>query len=133
MRVENWPSIMRRAIAAHARQPFVWGASDCSFVFDIIRDMTGRDPIAEIRGYSSELGALRALRAAGYATTLDLIERNFVEIPPATAQRGDIGYPSNIAHPLMSPAIIDGANCYSKEPRGAVVFPRNHIARAWRV
>lgn len=124
---------MRRIILTHTAQDFAWGTSDCSFVFDIIRDITGFDPIASIRGYASEAGALRALRAAGYVTTLDLVEKNFVEIPPAMAQRGDIGYPANIPHPLMSPAIIDGPNCYSKEPRGAVVFPRIHLARAWKV
>lgn len=111
----------------------MWGASDCAFVFDFIRDATGFDPIANIRGYSSEAGALKAIRRAGYATTLDLVEQNFVEIEPEFAQRGDIGYPSCLAHDLMSPALIDGAFAYSKHPAGGVTVPRPFITRAWAV
>lgn len=102
-------------------------------MFDFIRDATGFDAIERIRGYSSEAGALRALRAAGYATTLELIQACFVEIEPKFAQRGDIGYPAKIPHALMSPALIDGAFAHSKHPAGAVSVPRNSIARAWAV
>lgn len=121
------------AVRKHVHAPFEWGASDCSFVFDLIRDMTGFDAIASIRGYTNEREALRALKAAGYETTLDLIEANFPEIDPALAQRGDIGYPADVPHPLMSPAVIDGAHAYSKHPAGGVVVPRALITRAWAV
>jgi len=102
-------------------------------VFDWIFEATGFDAISDIRGYTSEAGALKALRRAGYATTLDLVEQHFVEIEPRLAQRGDIGYPSSIPNPLMSPAVIDGAFAFSKEPRGGVVVPRRIITRAWAV
>lgn len=132
-RVDNWPAILRAIIAKHTHAPFVWGSSDCSFAFDFIRDAIGFDAIESIRGYSSEAGALKALRRAGYASTLELIEQNFVEIEPEFAQRGDIGYPANIPHALMSPALIDGAFAYSKHPAGAVMVPRRLIVRAWAV
>ena len=124
---------MREAISEHVTAPFVWGASDCSFVFDIIRDMTGFDPIEDVRGYSTEAGALKRLMQAGYASALEIVERHFVEIAPAMAQRGDIGFPTTISRALMSPAIIDGANAFTKDPAGGLVIPRSQIARAWRV
>ncbi len=128
-----WPQILRQSISLNMSQPFVWGQWDCSFVFDIVRDMTGFDPIQDVRGYSTEAGALKRLKQAGYTSALDLVERHFVEIAPATAQRGDIGYPMTISRELMSPAIIDGVHAFSKEPSGGVLIPRSSIARAWRV
>lgn len=133
MRLETWPLILRATITKHAHTPFVWGQSDCSFVFDAIRDMTGFDPGAEMRGYSSEREALAKVKAAGYSTMLEFVEANFSEIDPALAQRGDIGYPRDIPHPLMSPAIIDGPLAYSKHPAGGVVISRDLLARAWAV
>ena len=132
-RSEDWPRIMRELIAQHMAQPFSWGGSDCAFVFEIVRAMTGRDILVDIRGYTSEAGALKRLNQAGHSNTLSLVQEHFVEIAPEMAQRGDIGYPRTIAHPLMSPAIIDGANAFSKDPSGGIVIPRSGIARAWRV
>lgn len=124
---------MRQVIRENMSQPFVWGVSDCSFVFDCICEMTGFDPIADIRGYTTEAGAMKALKRAGYDTVLALIEDNFDEISPALARRGDIGYPALIAHPLMSPAVIDGSSAFSKHPKGPIVIPRSAIVRAWAV
>lgn len=124
---------MRAGIAQRVFAPFVWGESDCGFVFDIIRDMTGFDAIADIRGYRDERSALRAVRNAGFPSVMALVEARFVEIDPAFAQRGDIGYPSIVPHQLMSPAIIDGANGYSKDLTGGVVVPISHLVRAWAV
>lgn len=133
VRIERWPVIMRDQVRKNIVAPFQWSASDCSFVFDAIREMTGFDAIEDIRGYGDEGSALRALRKAGFKSVLELVEEKFEEIEPAFAGRGDIGYPATIVHPLMSPAIIDGANAFSKEPRGPVVFPIDKIARAWKV
>lgn len=134
VRVERWPAIMRAGIRQSLATPFAWGASaDCTFVFDIIRDMTGFDAIADFRDYSDEKSALRMLKRTGFESVKDLVASKFEEIDPAFAGRGDIGYPDAILHPLMSPAIIDGPNAFSKEPRGPVVFPIDKITRAWKV
>lgn len=113
--------------------PFEWGVSDCAMFADVVKAITGFDPITDVRGYAGELSAIRRLRATGYETTLSLVEDLFPEIDPETAGRGDLGYPSEIAHPLMSPAVIDGAYAYSKGPDGGVIVPRNQIARAFAV
>lgn len=112
---------------------FEWGVSDCAMFADVVRVMTGFDPIDGIRGYSSELSAARNLRAAGYVTTFELVATLFPEIPPESAGRGDLGYPAEIPHPLMSPAVIDGAYAYSKGPDGAVIMSRSLITRAFAV
>lgn len=124
---------MREVVIRHVYSPFSWGGSDCAFVFECVAVMTGFDALHDIRGYSTEAGALKALKRAGFDTVLDLVAASFEEIHPGFAGRGDIGYPSSIPHPLMSPAIIDGANAFSKDPFGGVVLPRSAIARAWAV
>lgn len=124
---------MRAVITAHLHTPFAWGVSDCSFVFDAIAAMTGFDAIADLRGYETEKEALVTLKRAGFETVRDLIASCFSEIAPGMAGRGDIGYPAVIPHPLMSPAVIDGAHCFSKEPRGGLVVPRSVIVQAWAV
>lgn len=125
--------MLREGIARCMGTPFEWGAADCGFVFDVVRDMTGCDPFEPIRGYRSEAGALRRLYAAGYASVLEFVEANFCEIDPRLAQRGDLAYPGEIGHALMSPAIVDGAFMYSKTTVGGVRIPRHFIARAWAV
>lgn len=125
---------MREVLEHHRSLPFTWGTSDCALAFDVVRAITGFDPIANIRGYSSETGALLNLRRDGYEATLDLVATEFVEIPAAKAMRGDLGYPDRIAHRLMSPAVIDGPVAYSKSPgEGWVVVPTVSLARIFAV
>lgn len=114
-------------------QPFSWGVSDCSMFADVVQSLTGFDCIADVRGYRCELSAVRRLRATGYATTLSLVEDLFPEIDPREAKRGDLGYPAEIPHRLMSPAVIDGAYAYSKGLEGGVLISRCLIARAFAV
>jgi len=133
-RVDNWATALRAVIAEHESQPFVWGQSDCSFAFDAVRAITGFDPIESIRGYGSELAALRNLRASGFETTADLVAAHFEEIPAMSAMRGDLGYPSEVRHPLMSPAVIFGAFAYSKSPgEGWVVIETAALTRIYGV
>lgn len=134
LRVDNWSAALRAVLDHHRSLPFSWGASDCSLAFDAVRAMTGFDPIERIRGYSSEISALRNLRAEGFENTFDLVAKDFVEIPAAKAIRGDLGYPSAIRHPLMSPAVIDGPIAYSKSPgEGWVIVPTASLVRIFAV
>lgn len=133
-RVDDWPAVLRAVLAEHRAQPFQWGVSDCSLFADVVLGMTGFDPIVGIRGYSCERSALRALRARGFATTADLVRASFSRVDLAHAQRGDLGYPAEIRHPLMSPAVIDGPLAYSKSPGdGWVVVPTSSLVETFAV
>ena len=124
---------MREVMRKHMSEPFEWGGSDCSFVFDVIEAVTGFDAIHDCRGYLTEAGALRAIRRAGFQSVQEIVEASFHEIVPGIAIRGDIGYPAEVGHPLMSPAVIDGASAFSKHPKGAILVNRASIVRAWAV
>lgn len=113
---------------------FAWGTADCATLFgDVVVAITGYDPIADGRGYRTELGAVRKMKAAGFNTMVELVEARFVEIPVALAHRGDLGFPAEVPEALMCPAIIDGHVAISKSPIGSVVIPRSAIARAFAV
>lgn len=132
-RIDAWPAAMRAVLMRHQAGPFVWGQSDCALFADAVAAMTGYDPLADCRGYTSEFGALKKLKAAGFDNVDELVAARFVEIAPVAAQRGDLGYPARIARPLMGPAVIDGAHAFSKGPEGFVVVPRSVIVRAFAV
>lgn len=114
-------------------QPFVRGASDCAFFADVVLAMTGHDCLAGGRAYNSERTAAKKLKALGYRSMLELVADHFPEIPPALAQRGDLGFPAEISSPLMSPAVIVGAEAWSKSETGPVMVPRSLIVRAFAV
>lgn len=76
---------------------------------------------------------MKRMTAAGWSSMAELVAHNFHEIDPGLAQRGDLVYPAKIPSVLMCPAVLDGSNAFSKEPRGCVVFPRHLIARAFAV
>ncbi|MEF2073476.1 DUF6950 family protein [Consotaella aegiceratis] len=92
MRVTGWEQALVRAIERHAAMPFAWGKSDCGYLaFDCIEAVTGADPFADFRSYTTELGAARKLRRAGFETVEDLFASVLEDTPPTLAQRGDIG------------------------------------------
>jgi hypothetical protein len=123
---------MREAIARHHGQPFAWGASDCTMFADVVLAITGFDPIADYRRYTTEIGAMRMLKKAGVTSMLEYVALNFPEIPPAHAGRGDLAFTS-VIEPLGCPAVIDGAMAHSKIATGPLVISRAQIDRAFAV
>lgn len=123
---------MREAIAYHHGTPFAWGASDCTMFADVVLAMTGFDPLAAFRSYTTQIGALRMLKKADVPSMLAYVAQLFPEIPPAHAGRGDLAFTADI-EPLGCPAIIDGAMAHSKNERGPVTLSRAHIVRAFAV
>lgn len=101
------------------------------FWAEIVKSLTGWDPIADGRGYWDASGARRALRDAGYASALELVEDRLVEIPIAEAMRGDLVYPLDDLGPLGSPFVLDGGHAFSKCMAGRLVISRDQCVRAF--
>jgi len=123
---------MREAIARHHAMEFAWGISDCTMFADVVLAITGYDPIAAYRSYTTEIGALRMLKKAGVADMAEFIAGVFPEVPPSMAGRGDLAFTSETG-PLASPAVLDGAVAHSKNHRGPVMISRAHIVRTFAV
>ncbi|WP_342163082.1 DUF6950 family protein [Methylobacterium sp. SD21] len=110
-----------------AREPFVWGVSDCAlFMADWVRIARGMDPAASLRGrYRCHLGAARHIRRLGgieamgraLAAQAGLAETN-------DPRAGDIGLVSDpLAGPLF--AVRTAIGWAAKGPRGIALgaFP----------
>lgn len=94
-RRENWPDLLPAFIDRKRQERFAWGSNDCClFAADWIREATGFDPAAELRGtYSTALGGVRLIEENG---GMNGIMKRFVEthgfreVPNGLAARGDI-------------------------------------------
>lgn len=132
-RLPDWSERLFACLVAHQGRPFVWGETDCATLFaDAVAAVTGADPLAAHRPWDSQRAAGRVLLRSGCASVLAFVERHFDEIVPADARRGDIGF-TTAAHPLMSPAIVTGAEAVSRDETGWLVLPRSALVRAFKV
>lgn len=132
-RVQDWPVRMLDAIRDHQRQPFAWGTSDCmQMVCDAAGAMTGARPYAATRGaYDSKHGAARCLAEHGFASIVEALAAVYEEVPPALAQRGDIGILQTEG--LTAALVCEGRYFIGKSPDGALAVPRHKILKAFRV
>lgn len=95
-RYADWPERLSQFIEAVRHKPFSWGGKngghDCGlFAADVIQEMTGVDPAAELRGYDDALGARRALEKQGASDVARFAGILFGNsVPPAMARRGDL-------------------------------------------
>ena len=92
IRRQDWPEKLSDYILARAKMPFEWGANDCAtFAADGIAEMTGEDPIADIRGeWKDAASAVRFIASEGGLASI--VAGRFEQIAGVLfAQRGDVG------------------------------------------
>lgn len=134
MRLEDWPERLEAIIRRHQTATFKWGRFDCAtLVSDAVWAMTGEDPLARFRPWMGESTASRALLSSGHRSVPSWIGSTFPEIACAKAGRGDLGYCAGDTGALQFPAIIMGAHCVSRDEHAWIVFPRDLLARTFKV
>lgn len=139
-RIVYWEAALARLVAERARTPFVWGTHDCvTFAADAVAVLTGRDPIAAIRGsWVCEAGAALAMsRWFGCPCLLRqavdaMAQRSgWPEIPATLAQRGDLAILAQDGAELL--AVVTGERAMSPGPRGLIATPMIFATRAWSI
>jgi len=131
-RLPNWEERLAATIESARRRRFAWGVHDCGlFVADVCLALTGRDPIADLRGrYRTPASAWRALVREGGPLAFG---RRFGEpIPPAMARRGDavlIG--AGARWPAFGVCV--GAFCAGPDSDGLLAAPMRFAFAAWAV
>ena len=131
MRLEDWPERLIDQIQRHSTIPFEWGKSDCvTFPMDCVSAMTGEDPSRDHRHYSTPRGAAKALAKNGFASVGDAFAAHFEEIPPAMAQRGDIGVVEGEA---ATAGVVFMDVPIGKDVNGTRRVSRSLVTRAFRV
>lgn len=132
-RRDDWPGGLAEVVSRYRGRPFQWGETDCATFFsDAVAAMTGHDPFASFRPWSSEFCAATRLVRAGVRSVEDFVAARFDSIPPVAAGRGDVGYLEE-RHALTCPVIILGAEAVSMTESGLAIVPRTLIVRAFRV
>jgi hypothetical protein len=142
-RVEDWPARLSRFIAERTHRPFAWGAQDCClFAADGIALITGVDFAADLRGYSTALGAARRARVAGaapddpYGVQLWPQRMGLPEIQPSLAGRGDLVLvstdPAGAVRGLCL-GLCTGLDAAAPGRDRLLFYRRGVWRRAWRV
>lgn len=132
-RLDDWPERLARLVEAEQGLASVWGKHDCATFFAAaIEAVTGIDPLAKFKPWSSEAGALRVLAASGFPSMQAFTRSLFLEIPLAKARRGDLVFPANPPR-LAAPAVVVGTEAVSRDARGWVSVSVPLMTSAYRV
>lgn len=139
-RLRGWEMALANVVALHQAKAFEWGASDCLVqVADVDLAMTGRDPMAPMRGkYRSAGAATRLLRKLKYANAAAALAATYEEVEPAMARRGDCGV-VDAGDGVLAAVIVLGDVVIGKSPTGiaggtgATIISRNRLVRAFRI
>ncbi|MDO8932069.1 MAG: hypothetical protein Q7U97_06730 [Rhodocyclaceae bacterium] len=130
-RLEDWPERLMAFIEVRRGSAFLWGKNDCcTFTADAIVEMTGTDPMAELRGRynSAKSAAVVMARVGGIEAWLDA---RLPTINPGLAQRGDVVMFAALDGPALG--IVLGAQAAGVRPEGVTWVPATRWTKAWRV
>lgn len=132
-RREDWPERLFALIEARRDTPFEWSAHDCcTFAADAVHEMTGVDPIADLRGkWDDEVSALRLLKKHGGIEAL-ASERLGEQVAPAFAQRGDVVLHTLTGREALGVCVGDRFAAVA-DTVGVELVPMSAAVRAWRV
>lgn len=131
MRKANWSSCLAEYILEWQQKEFKWGRSDCAlFAAGAVHVMTGRDLAKGLRGYRTEAGGLKKVRANGYADHVDVFAKNL----PATDRpcAGDLAAIESDGNLAMG--VFQGRGIYVMTPQhGLALVPNSWAVARFKV
>ena len=131
MRRLDWQERFAAFGKERAAMPFEWGRNDCClFAADAVLAMTGEDPAASLRGYSSALAAQRLIDEAGGLQAL-ASQALGEPVSQLMAGVGDVVLLTNEGRELL--AICNGINAVAPGPDGMVVLDMAAALAAWKI
>lgn len=133
VRLPDWDGRLMRLLRERAAGAFAWGVRDCAtLAADAVVAVTGRDPLAALRGrWSTARAAARVMRQVGG------LERRCCELfgspgPAAWAQRGDVVLVDTDRGPAVG--VVAAAGLIAAQGRDGIVWLPLAAARAaWPV
>jgi hypothetical protein len=136
-RVHNWPEKLDEVLVANRDRTFAYGTFDCAlFAADVVKEITGTDYAAELRGYDSQLSAYRIVKQFGSIESMVTKLLGKEPIHPSGAHRGDVVLASlELASGEQGEilGIVAGARCFAPTAKGLRTFPRSAARLAWRI
>ncbi|OBQ72401.1 DUF6950 family protein [Mesorhizobium loti] len=132
-RLPDWDRRLARLVPAIAATPGVWGQSDCLLtVMDVVAEITGFDPAADIRGkYKTEAGAARILRKRGFDDVEMALASLFAPVGRLMAQRGDVGVVDQDGQ--LCAGFMCDRGFMARTETGVFILPQSAIKTAFKV
>jgi hypothetical protein len=117
-------------------KPLEWGRFDCArMAAHTLKALGRKAPLARFGAYSSAVGAIRALRRAGFTDLGQAVDSfGLLRIPPASALPADIiglaaeDLPMSLAVALSNGRVLG----FHADHEGAVVMQPTAYLAAWR-
>ncbi len=137
----DWATRLHNFLSERGADRFAYGRVDCClWVADAVLGMTGIDPAAPLRGRYRSLREARVLMReyAGRPSVAAVVaaitaEHKMPEIPPLTAQRGDVVLVSRSRDYSLGLLDLNGRDILSVGRDGLLRLSLSRAARAWRV
>lgn len=138
-RKHEWPELFSEFLLSHASTSFAWGTNDCAvFSADGMEAMTGTDPMADLRGYTTEAEAMQRIAdvtggksledaAVWIASKYGFTERTHTLL----AQRGDLVLYRNGDTLACGLVHLNGRDIVSPGPKGIIRMPLSSAYRVW--
>lgn len=119
-----------------ARTPFAWGTADCCIILaDYVRDVTGIDGAAHLRGRYADYEQLRAICGNPFALVEECAGRVPLN-PTRNPKRGDvgvIGIVSQDGYAQIGGLCLKPGQWAAKEIRGVNIVSEPKVIAAWSV
>ena len=130
MRVPNWENKLVEVITAAEKRPFNWGTHDCvTFASDVALAITGRDPIADLRGrWYSALSAKRELCKLGGIESAVCHRMGEPLAAPRSAGRGDV-----VLTDEGFLGVVVSMHAVAPKPMGLLRVEMNRWITGWRI
>lgn len=142
-REEGWQKKLYEALIKYRNSPFKPGKHDCCFaICNVVKIYTGTDLAKSFRKYRTKKKIKNILTKYGSVESIaDEVakEYNIMEVPPLTAQRGDIvlvnGKDEDSDEPLQTLAVVglDGWHVYGAGSIGWNELTLQEVIKAWHI
>jgi hypothetical protein len=130
-RFEDWPERLHAFVAARSATPFAWGMHDCCiFAADAVLAVTGQDPGAPWRGYSTARVAVRRMREPGLPAIASAALGEPIAAP--LAWRGDV-VAVRLGKRIALGVCLGDVATVAATPTGVAMVPMIAATAAWRV
>lgn len=131
-RLPDWQLRLDALVRQRRGTPFAWGLADCClWGADVVQAVTGRDPMADLRGsYDTEAAARDVLARLGALRHL-LSRRVGPRVRAALGRPGDLGMTLESGRGCV---VAHVGGCWMGQgPRGLVPVRDDGVLAAWRV
>lgn len=136
-RLPGWRARFETAVDGIFRKPFDWSTQhDCGMGLcaRVVEAVTGEDVGAKYRGgYTTRAGAIRLMKAEGFANLADLVASLLPEVHPSQAKIGDLA-----AFPMDTPfgfalGVVNGERVFVLREEGVGTMGLLDATRAFKV